>query len=773
MALTVVSTETVLGTVVIRDADGTTHPQEIWRPQPLALSGTRFVIKAEYVNSTPELLERIYVLDETGTVLTTTDLPFMESANSAMLKISSTDFIEVTSTARSGGVQAIEARRITLVNDVPTVVTYLSTPDYPAGNITGLGYNLEGPALCGSLALIPSSYSRYSSGLPDEGNGFGILAIDINTCAPVWVKKIPLTAPITSRWANIFVHGTEVTLYGLSMDSSWNETLSRWKLAISSTSGDITEGPTVMDTWNVHTQRNSEPVAYGNPYLAPEARTEYAYAATGNVASFDLYVGSSTPISATGADGFQYCDLEQYPWGQRTDNPFMSAANRMYMIAGPGGASHQELGFRVWVADQTAGTFEITPQLIPTVNGVQGDPATWAYWDETNGGSINVSFDPVTGLGLATCGWVSQQDYATSPRYLSAHAWVVQGPAGTPAEPAVRPLGQSLLEGGRSAASGRLTLRMVSGAPIESVLNETPGNIGVTVPPPTPILQVAIYPGERTETVPSRPYTPTGFQFPQDPGLVQTHRGLPRQAQLSVLADTLCSTSGEFLSSARQRPEEVRLGTEARWLPQDFAAGRWGAFTGSVQPWSWTGTPESITLAYRRGKENFAFPALSFDPGDFLTSDFGIGEVNELTLSGVVMLRLPLEYTVFSAGEGDQDWKVVASPNIRLETLARKVYSRRPLAASTATPLFFTAVVKPPVTTVYISSGPGFTTAMSVRHLEAAPVALKMLIGKHQGEDALANMELLEVSVDTYARTGSEVQELNAAYGSIYGSGLV
>jgi hypothetical protein len=316
-----------------------------------------------------------------------------------------------------------------------------------------------------------------------------------------------------------------------------------------------------------------------------------------------------------------------------------------------------------------------------------------------------------------------------------------------------------------------LALRSVYSAPVESVLNETPGKIVVAPGKPVPVRQIAIYPGERTEVFQPGAYAPPKFGDSRDPGLVQTWRGLPRRAQLSVIADTLCSTSGEFLASRRELPSEVNLGTEVRWLAQDYDAetGRWGATLGSRQPWSWEGGVEKIELQYRKVRELFSFSALSLDPGMKLVSDFGDGELPEMTVSLVLMPRYPLGYTAVAAGAGSPDWHLQLNQNAALGTWYRKVVSGA-INLANSTPLFVTVSIKPPVTTAYLSWGPGRTQSSSVRNSFAHPIDLNLVIGKRQGEDAIANFELLETSIDTYARDKSQVEELNALYGQIYGS---
>jgi len=345
--------------------------------------------------------------------------------------------------------------------------------------------------------------------------------------------------------------------------------------------------------------------------------------------------------------------------------------------------------------------------------------------------------------------------------------WVLQVKGAAPVEAVARTFDELQ----RSSASARLNLRKVIAAPVESVLNETPGKIVVDPGKPVPVRQIAIYPGERTEVFQSGAYAPPRFDDAPDPGLVQTWRGLPRRAQLSVIADTLCSTSGEFLSSRRDLPSEVELGTEVRWLAEEYDSetGRWGATLGSQQPWSWQGSVEKIELQYRKVRELFSFPSLSLDPGMTLISDFGDGEVTEMTVSMVLMPRYPMGYSAIGAGDGSPDWHLELNQNPQLGTWYRKV-SGRQLNLALSTPLFATVSIKPPVTTGYLSWGPGRTQSFSVRNSFAQAIDLNLVIGKRQGEDATANFELLELSIDTYARDKSQVEELNALYGQIYGS---
>ena len=131
-------------------------------------------------------------------------------------------------------------------------------------------------------------------------------------------------------------------------------------------------------------------------------------------------------------------------------------------------------------------------------------------------------------------------------------------------------------------------------------------------------------------------------------------------------------------------------------------------------------------------------------------------------------MRAPQDYTIL-AGAGGSPFALLATPYVSGTYGGSKVTSRLALATAQTRPYFFTAVVSPPLTTFYISTGPGRTDSFSVRSPTIALVDTVLSIGKTPGSDAIANMEMLELSVDTYARTPSQVEQLNALYGSVYG----
>ena len=82
---------------------------------------------------------------------------------------------------------------------------------------------------------------------------------------------------------------------------------------------------------------------------------------------------------------------------------------------------------------------------------------------------------------------------------------------------------------------------------------------------------------------------------------------------------------------------------------------------------------------------------------------------------------------------------------------------------------YVTLTITPPLVTGYLSTGPGATQSFSVRCPVTDVVSTVMMIAKRAGQEPLATMEILELSIDTFARTRDQVEALNAVYGSVYG----
>jgi len=318
-----------------------------------------------------------------------------------------------------------------------------------------------------------------------------------------------------------------------------------------------------------------------------------------------------------------------------------------------------------------------------------------------------------------------------------------------------------------STASARMSVRKAdAGAPIESILNETPGHVGMQIPDAIPVTGMSIYPGDQFVLAPTYGAI-TNYGQDTDPGLVTTYQGFPRQPLVSVQAQTLASTTGEYLSGARDLPQDVDLGTQARWLASELSAGSVGSLDGTELPWSLTTDGAKIAYTYRRIKELFTFSAISLDPGTSITGDFPLSDSNALTVSMVIMLRAPLGYPVFS-----NDLVTLYANNAwQLSYGGGQTTTQTKIEVSNPTPIFLTIVVNPPTTTVYVSKGPGKTYSFSARTTSPTSVDTDFRIGAIKDVTPVANMEILEVSLDTYARTTVQVEALNSVYGSIYGQG--
>lgn len=439
------------------------------------------------------------------------------------------------------------------------------------------------------------------------------------------------------------------------------------------------------------------------------------------------------------------------PMRAHATNAFMAVTELWYQTA-PDGTGATNTNYIPVFSEMDLATTTFTQTLLPWLTAVESVSVNYGSFTMDVGG----------GVALVVGNSVSED----SPQRYSTTVWTLAVKANAPAIEPDR-VERVYDETQRSSASGRLSLRQVSGVKIESVLNETPGQIRVNPGTPVPVRTIAIYPGDVTDS--------TGvskFGQPSDPKLVQTWRGLPILPQLSVISDTLCTTNGVYLSANRDQPEEVDLGTQARFIAADYdpTAGRWDATLDSELPWSFTGTVDRIELQYRKVRELFSFTALSLDPGMALTSDFGTTDLMEMTISGVIMPRYPLGYTVFGAGDSADNWYLQANPQAVLATAYKKVTKSSQFNLAIPTPLYVTVVFKPPLVTAYLSYGPGKTTSFTVQDPAPTVIHADVSIGKRQGEAAIANFELLEVSVDTYARSKAQVEELNAAYSSIYGS---
>ena len=390
-------------------------------------------------------------------------------------------------------------------------------------------------------------------------------------------------------------------------------------------------------------------------------------------------------------------------------------------------------------------------------------------WTEWNG--CFTSYNPVSNSMLAPM----QSQWYTDPDYHRLGYYVIIG-AGEPPPPP-EPAPRTFASVYTSVATARLMMRKslpTHAAPVESDLTQTPGKVGVEIPPPVPATGMSIYPGEPTTDLiapPNLVVKSGSFGEDLDPGVVQTWRGFPKSPTFRVMADTLCSTTGEFLSGNRDYPDQVDLGTDLRFFASDFTdEKRLPSTLGSDFAWDFQGydAVSKVEASYRIGKEIFVFDAVSIEQGGWLDSDWPVSDLTSMTVSMVVIFRPPMGYTVLSGG-GDPEWAIDA--NIYLKALfgIANTTSRIGISAGSTTPFYVTVTITPPIITCYYSTGPGHTQSFSVRTADTSVINTMMSIGKRSGVDPLATMEILEMSIDTHARTRAEVEDLIATYGSVYG----
>lgn len=257
---------------------------------------------------------------------------------------------------------------------------------------------------------------------------------------------------------------------------------------------------------------------------------------------------------------------------------------------------------------------------------------------------------------------------------------------------------------------------------------------------------------------------------------VPLYNGYPKTPITWIQAPILVSAAGEFFGD-RPAPSDVDLGTSVRFLATsaswDSVGFAWYPFVSSQVAYFLDGAPgTSPTLtdfSYRRGKEIFDVSALTFAPGQFLTSSFNTGfdDSIELTISMVLAMRPGTPYTVLSSTANNFQVDLADHPvltqGLNSSDLTGTFHS------SVSLPVYLVLVLSPGLSTLYLSYGPGQTWSTQVvntlDHVDMIFTLAQDTLGF-----ANAAVDVMEISFDPVAQNAAGVNALVASYSSIYGT---
>jgi hypothetical protein len=753
-----------------------TGGRQIWAPIPVALSSNRFAINCLYSTSSTLSYLRIFILDATGAVLSTTDFPYTNDGR-YYHKLDANNWVEYSFTQPTGS-YTLTSRRFTI--DSAGAVTLSHT-----GVITEASASPNAVLACnhwgdqtgiatGTKSLLASSYN-FAAMTPNFGAAIACLDFDGNL---LWATHESSTIEVATG-TSLFVSndGTKATMMWSVKDGTAHQ------LNLYSREYNVSDGTptgavqTVYTTAYNPTGTNTwfEVGQFLNPYLTTHPSwMAMRYNGTADTRNIFMDLMNSTAGIVSTFTAANLYNVVQQPFNFQNDLPFIGYGLTFYEISTAPYNGYNEDGPRVITVDPVTGVVDGSDVIIPHTPdgqvGTEQGTTPWPAWYEDQ---TKTAYDPASSIGVLATGWTWQNPTDVNPHY-DAYVWMIHGPGGTaPVDTARVDRTFSAATDSTPFASARMFVRDVAldfslppDVPIDSTLTDTPGKITAVPTAPIPIPAMAVYPGFQTQVL-TTDGTVQGWGPAAEPGLVPTLGGFPKAPAFYISGQTLASTTGQFLSGLRDLPENVDMGTQARFLAKDWGGTSVAAIAGSELLWSLTGTGTLVDYQYRQKSEIFDRKAISLSPGDKLVSDFTTDVATEMTVSLAVFLRQPLRFPVLTVDTTTVDandvWCLTCGNNF--------VPSRAAVTTTRPTPYYLTLVLQPPVITAYISTGTGAAMSFSVRRADEGLVNTALKLGQIAAEAPVASMEILEVNLDLYARSSQQVERLNAVYGSVYGQG--
>jgi len=259
--------------------------------------------------------------------------------------------------------------------------------------------------------------------------------------------------------------------------------------------------------------------------------------------------------------------------------------------------------------------------------------------------------------------------------------------------------------------------------------------------------------------------------------------GFPYKPKFWARAETAISASGEYYSLARLDPRELYLDCHTRFLAGDDlwddTAGVWRPYFSNGVDYYWEAdpahkpTPER--LEYRVGKEIMDFDALTFQPGDYLASNFnqGMDDAAEYTAVMVCSLENPMGYTVMRS-EIDG---VVANESFNVFSGTKNRDVPTLLHPAQITPCIIVLSVQRPIISLYVVGPDRKVSFGTLVSSEVDIPDLKFRLGQDLFSVSNAYMHVFEWTLFPYAvkTTSADPDRLNiyqliSAYGSVYGA---
>lgn len=292
--------------------------------------------------------------------------------------------------------------------------------------------------------------------------------------------------------------------------------------------------------------------------------------------------------------------------------------------------------------------------------------------------------------------------------------------------------------------------------------------------------------GRRQMIVPdsdARPFTLSSFT--PDPFMV--NKGFPDRPPLWVDVQTLVSATGEYLLQDRLDPTDVIIPCHSRFIANDATwdpiAGTWNPSYTQGLGYSFVApagfAPNLQEVSYRIGKEVITGTALTFTPGDVLSSDFnsGIDDAVSFSVVMVAVMHAPLGYTLLSTPPDEPRLSIEVTNRFTLTAGTRSASDILSILPTQAVPVYVVLSVKPPVTSMWIATGPNKMWPVSIKGTDAPTTAMKFQLGQGYTGTTEAWFDLMEFSLWDYPlqRTEDDRNRMNLAeaishYSSIYGA---
>lgn len=258
--------------------------------------------------------------------------------------------------------------------------------------------------------------------------------------------------------------------------------------------------------------------------------------------------------------------------------------------------------------------------------------------------------------------------------------------------------------------------------------------------------------------------------------------GFPYVPKYWARAETAISATGEYFATDRLDPRELNLDCQARFLPGDDlwddTAGVWRPFFSNGVDYYWEADPAHKPtpdrIEYRIGKEILSFDVLTFNPGDYLASNFnqGMDDAVEYTAVIVCSLENPTPYTIMRSEIDGVD--VGETFGLSSGAVRRSVFSRQ--HPTQIVPCIIVMSVQRPIVSLWVIGPDRNVLYGSLITKEVDIPDLKFRLGQDLFSVSNAFMHVFEWTLFPYAVKDKNiagqlnVYQLAALYGSVFGA---